>query len=191
MNRRSYLKNVLLLGGIGVVSFSIFKGFKLTNAVPPQELLNKRALLAELTEMIIPQTDTQGAKAALVHDYVINVMINCNSVKQQRKFISGLQDLEDYSLDNYNKDFLKCNPSEQHDILTFFSEHTGYSYNILNKIDKKIFGTPFYTKLRELTVEGYCLSKIGCTQALAYDYIPQNFEACIQIKPNQKSWATK
>jgi len=191
MNRRSYLKSILVLSGIGAVSFSIFKGIELTKAIDPKELINKRALLAELVEVIIPETDTPGAKSAFVHDYVINVMINCNPLKQQRKFLSGLEDLEEYSLDKYDKDFIKCNLAEKYDIVKYFSLHSDYSYKILNKIDNKLFGAPFYTKLRQLTVEGYCQSQLGATKALAYDYIPQTFEACIPMKPNQKSWATK
>jgi len=191
MNRRSYLKSIAILSGVGAISFSIFKGFELTKPFNINDLSGDRLLIAELVEIIIPETDTPGAKAAMVHDYVINVMINCNSAKQQRKFLSGLEDLKDYSLDHYKKDFLKCSAAEQYAVVEYFSTHTGYSYKILNKIDNKLFGAPFYTKLRQLTVEGFCQSQLGATKALAYDYIPQTFEACIPIKPNQKSWATK
>jgi hypothetical protein len=191
MNRRSYLKNILIITGIGAVSFSMFKGFEILRPFDINDLLKKRELLAQLVEIIIPETDTPGAKSARVHDYIIKVMINCNLPKQQRRFLTGLEDLEEYSVSKYDKDFLKCNSLEKHDIVEYFSLHSGYSYRILNKIDSKLLGVPFFTKLRQLTVEGFCQSQLGATKALAYDYIPQSFQACIPIQSTQKSWATK
>jgi hypothetical protein len=61
---------------------------------------------------------------------------------------------------------------------------------MLNKINKKLFGESFFFKLKELTIEGYCLSQPGATIGLAYDYIPGKYEGCTPLKPNQKSWAT-
>jgi len=191
MNRRSYLKNIFIITGIGAVSLSVFKGFELVRPFDIRDLEKKRDVLAELAEIIIPETATPGAKSAMVHDYIINVMINCNLPKQQRRFFSGLEDLEEYSLNNYTKKFLNCTSAEKHDILEYFSLQSGYSNRTLDKIDNKLFGTPFFIKLRQLTVEGFCQSQLGATKALAYDYIPQTFEGCISLKPNQKSWATK
>lgn len=191
MKRREYFKTVLILGGLGITSVSFFKWFELNKAVNVKQIADKRAIIAELAETIIPATDTPGAKDVAVHDYIINVMINCNGVKEQNKFLSGINDLEEYSVDNYGRDFLKCNAKEKHDILQHFAKNDKYTYPILNKINDKFFGQSFYLKLKSLTVEGYCLSKPGATQAFAYDYIPGSYEACIPLKPNQKSWATK
>lgn len=191
MNRRSYLKSIFLLGTVSVTSFSIFKWFDLNKTVLPSQLTDKRKVIAELAELIIPATDTPGAKDAMVHDYIINVIINCNPVRQQRKFLSGIEELEGYALNRYGKDFLKCNSLEMHSVLDYSAKNASYPFEILNKINRKILGDSFYVKLRELTIEGYCLSEAGATKGLAYDYIPGTFEACIPLAPNQKSWATK
>ena len=191
MNRRSYLKSVLILGVAGAASFSIFEWFELKGPIQLSKIMDKRNVLAELVEVIIPATDTPGAKAAMVHDYIINLMISCNTPRMQKTFISGIQDMEDYAVQNYKKDFLKCSSAEKHAIMDHFSKNTGYSNRFLNKVSDKLFGAPFYLRLRSVTVEGYCMSKLGATQGLAYDYIPGTYEACIPIRPNQKSWATK
>ncbi|WP_052495982.1 gluconate 2-dehydrogenase subunit 3 family protein [Pedobacter lusitanus] len=192
MDRRSYLKSVAGLAVAGTASFSVFKWFSIHRKVVPAEFSSKHELLAELAEMIIPQTDTPGAKAANVHEYIIAVMVDCTSVKEQNKFIDGIAELEEYAAREYGKEFLKCNPAERKAVLKQMAKNSsGYSYKILNKINNKIFGKPFFLKLRELTVEGYCQSRLGATQGLAYDYIPGTFEACIPIRPNQRSWATK
>ncbi|SEB09214.1 Gluconate 2-dehydrogenase subunit 3 [Pedobacter hartonius] len=191
VNRRAYLKGILAVGTLSITSFSVFKWVDLNKSVAPGKLWEKRAIIAELAELIIPETDTPGAKAAGVDHYIIDVMISCNPVRQQHKFFSGLQDLEKYALDNFEKDFLKCNTNEKRQILQHFADHAEYSNRILNKINNKLFGQSFFSKLKNLTVEGYCLSRLGVTEGLAYDYIPGKFEACIPLQPNQKSWATK
>lgn len=191
MDRRSYLKTVLVLGVTSVASLSVFKWVAINKAVDKKQLLGKRDILAELVELIIPATDTPGAKSAGVHDYIIEVMVNCNPAKQQRKFFSGLEDLEKYTLDHYQEDFLHTSIENRTAVLEHFANHSGYSSKILNKINNKLLGEPFYSKLRSLTVEGYCQSRLGATQGLAYDYVPGSYEACIPIHKNQKSWATK
>lgn len=191
MNRRSYFKRILVLGALGGASFSIFKWKELTRQVDPVLLWSKKDLVAELSEIIIPETDTPGAKSANVADYIIKVLINCMDIKKQNKFCSGLELVESHSMRNYGKSFLNCSDQEKQTVFEYIANHSGFSYRILNRINKKIFGESFYITLKDLTIEGYCMSKPGATQGLAYDYIPGNFEACIKLKPNQKSWATK
>jgi len=191
MKRRDYLKSILVLGGLGVTSVSVFEWVKLTKHIDARQLLDKKPIIAELAEIIIPRTDTPGARDAGVQDYVINVMLNCASVKEQNRFISGIQEIEDYASDKFGKDFLKCTLKEKSEALKHIAEHAGYSSPILNKINDRFLGAPFYPKFKSLVVEGFCLSKPGATQALAYDYIPGSYEACIPLKPHQKAWATK
>jgi len=193
MNRRTYLKyNILImLGGLGITSLSFFKWIGINTPVNIHELWARKDLIAELAEIIIPATDTPGAKDAFVQEYIINVIINCNSFRQQHIFFTGLNDLEKYTIEVYKKEFLKCTPAEKESVVAHVAKSSAYSFSILDKIHNKIWGETFYFKLYHLTVEGYCLSKTGATKGLAYDYIPVNYEACIPLKPNQKSWATK
>jgi hypothetical protein len=191
MNRRTYFKSILVLGSLGVSSFSLYKWFKLKQPISAAHFHDKSAVLEELVDLIIPATDSPGAKNARVHEYIINVIVNCNSLNQQNIFYNGIEDLEKYAHNTYNRTFLKCSFEEKRSILTYTEVHTGFPIKILNKIQNKFLGKPFYTKLRELTIEGYCLSKVGATLGLAYDYIPVDYQACIPLRVNQKSWATK
>lgn len=191
MNRRGYLKTVVSVGVIGASSFSVFKWFNHVKNVDSGKILGKRELIAEIAELIIPETDTPGAKTAGVDRYIIDVLINCNSVKQQNKFYSGLEELEAYALNTYRKEFMHCSSDQKQVVLQYIADHAEYSNRILNKINNKFFGQSFFVKMKSLTVEGYCSSRLGATQGLAYDYIPATFEACTPLEKNQKSWATK
>jgi hypothetical protein len=116
---------------------------------------------------------------------------DCSDKKNQKNFINGIKDLEDYTLDNYKQDFLKCSNGQRNEIMRHFEQKAMYSSSLLNKVNNKLFGKPFFTQLKDLTTEGFCISEIGATQAMAYDYIPGSYEACIPLKHNQKAWATK
>ena len=169
----------------------LFKWFDLNKPIDAAVLWDKKAVIAELAELIIPRTDSPGAKDAGVPTYIINVILNCNPVRQQHKFCEGLLALENYAEDQYGRNFLKCDATQKAAVLQHSAQNADYSIAILNKINNKYFGQSFFSKLKGLTVEGYCLSMAGATQGLAYDYIPGKYEACIPLKPNQKSWATK
>lgn len=191
MNRRTTLKGILAIGVLGVSSFSTFKWFNYHRYVDPKSIISYKTLIAELAETIIPLTDTPGAKATKAEDYIINVILNCTDLVDQNIFLNGLKSLEEYAVNKFDKSYLNCALNEQYQILEHFEAKSNYSYQIINKINKKVFGEPFFTKLKRLTVEGYCNSEIGATQGLAYDYIPGNYESCIPLQSNQKSWATK
>lgn len=191
MNRRTYLKYISSLGALSVFSFTVFKWYDISKAIDPKEILAKEHIIAELAELIIPETNSPGAKSALVHKYIVNVLLNCNSIEQQNKFLSGINELEKYSLEQYELEFLKCSNQQKTSILKHFESDSGYSLPILNKINNKFLGQPFFTKLKNLTIEGYCISQKGATIGLAYDYIPSTYQSCIPLKLGQKSWATK
>lgn len=191
MNRRSYIKTTLFAGALGLSSFAAFKWFDINRPYIPGDFAKKSALLAALAEVIIPETDTPGARTAQVHQYIIGVLSNCMPARQQHKFYAGLESVEQYAFDRFGKSFVACDQQQQQAVVAHAAGDTGYSNRILNKINTKLFGKPFFVNLKDLTVEGYCFSQAGATRGLDYDYIPGRYEACIPLNPNQKSWATK
>ncbi|WP_442588358.1 gluconate 2-dehydrogenase subunit 3 family protein [Pedobacter sp. AW31-3R] len=191
MNRRSSLKGIAAFIGLGISSFSIYKWQRFKQPPNLEGLLLKKALIAEIAEVIIPVTDTPGAKDAHVEDFILNMICYCTEAKSQHIFMNGLDDFEEYTQRNYSKNFLQCSTSEKIDICTYFEDQSSYPFEILNKVNNKFLGKPFFVRFKELTVEGYCTSEIGATIGLAYDYIPVNYQGCIPLAKNQKSWATK
>ena len=190
MKRRDYLKSIFALGALSVTSFSVFEWVKLTRHVDAKQILDKRPIIAELAEMIIPRTDTPGAKETGVGDFIVKMIKDCSSVKTQNNFIDGLKDLHQYSHREYNKTYLQCTNAEQGSILSHFEKKDKSFNGILGKIQRRLVGETFFSILKGLTVEGYCTSQLGATQALAYVYIPGSFQGCIDMKPGQKAWAT-
>lgn len=191
MNRRNYIRSLLGLGVVGLTSLPIIKWLESDPPIVPQDLWKKRPLIADLAEMIIPESDTPGAKAANVDDYIINVLLNCTNSHQQQIILSGLNDLEQYTTSNFGLNFLKCNTHQKLTAMQHFSEKESFSFNILNRIEARFFGKPFFVQFKGLAVQGYCLSMLGATRGLAYEAVPGRYVSCTTMSPFQKSWATK
>lgn len=184
----------MALTSLGIGSFSIFKWLGSTEPQSPitfHDWSKKVLILTELAETIIPKTDTPGAKEAGVGKYIISVMSNCYDQQQQKNFLSGLSDLEDYAESEYGMTFIESDSSTRQAIVAHFSSSLIESSTLMLKIKNKFLGKSFFFTLRELTVEGYCMSYLGSTQALSYDPLPGVYQPCIPLSSHPKSWATK
>jgi hypothetical protein len=191
MNRKTALKSIAAIVALSGTSGILYKFLSPDEAIPLAELPKKKALIAELAETIIPRTDTPGAKDAQVENYIIKMITENSGVKTQRSFLAGLYYVESYTLEEFNKPFSNCTPEQKNSIVKRLENKARYSFKILNKVNKKLFGSPFFFLLRDLTVEGYCTSFVGATKGMAYDYTPVTFDACIPLQKNQLAWATK
>ncbi|HBY60872.1 MAG TPA: hypothetical protein DEH78_13700, partial [Solibacterales bacterium] len=60
-----------------------------------------------LTELIIPATDTPGAKAALVNRY-LDLLLADGPAPQRESFLAGLAWLDGYALRQHAKPFVRC-----------------------------------------------------------------------------------
>ncbi|WP_158795389.1 gluconate 2-dehydrogenase subunit 3 family protein [Pedobacter sp. L105] len=191
MDRRTTIKSIIVVAYVGLSSFSFYKWIALNSAIDIQSLDQKKSLIAELGEVIIPRTDTPGAKDAKVEEYTIRMIKYCTERISQHNFLNGLNDLEVYVQKNYKRDFAACTEKEKIAVLQHFEDKSVFKVKVLNKINNKFFGIPFFVRLKQLTTEGYCISELGATKGLAYDYIPHMYQPCIPLTKDQKSWATK
>ena len=194
MLRRKAIKYILQVGGsLAVVGGSAmgWNQWRLTKTPDWHLLQTHRNLLAELTETILPATDTVGAKAAGVPAFVEHMVQTCLDVKSQNNFINGLIELNDYSKSTFGKYFVDTTPNEKTAILTHFDTSARSMSGLAAKARNYIAGKPFFSVLRDFTIIGYCTSELGATQSLAYDYIPGAFTGCMPYLKSQKSWAVQ
>lgn len=191
MKRRKAIGRIALVGGGAVAAYSGYKWYEISKSPDIRYLEERRELIGELADTIIPKTDSPGAKEANVQDYIIVMIKDCTETKTQNKFIEGLQELENYAGSKYGQSFQKCNSAQRQEILRYFEEKGKNYGGIAGKIRNRFLGKSFFTTLKELTAEGYCTSELGATQGLAYAFIPGRYDACIPLQPGQKGWATK
>lgn len=191
MNRRDALTRVSLLLGGSVLGADLFlSGCTNSNRNVGAAGINFSnedvAFLDEVAETILPATDTPGAKAAKVGDFMTVIVRDCYGEKDQKIFIDGMQKLNEASKKEYGKFFLESGPEERHDLLVALDkEQKDY-------MDKKKEGDPkhYFRLMKELTLWGYFTSLPGATLALRYVAVPGRYDGCVPYKKGEKAWAT-
>ncbi len=113
-----------------------------------------------LTDLIIPATDTPGAKAALVNRYV-DLKYNEETPEAQKEIVQGLAWLDGRSLAIHNKPFVSLTPEEQTAMLQPLA-------NPSNPNAQDSPGVRFFHLIKELTIFGYYTSRIGLDMELQY-----------------------
>ncbi len=140
-------------------------------------------LLDEVGETILPETErSPGAKAALIGEFMKDIVTDCYRKTEQDIFVAGLVELQQSAKNEYDMNFMGLDPSQRHDLLS--------------KIDIAVRngnfgkGPHYFRMMKELTLWGYFTSQPGATVALRYNPIPGRYLGCIPYKTGDKAWAT-
>lgn len=201
MNRREVLKSVaLMLGGTfsgptlmaldlrenGVLLPGTKSDFQLSE--------NQKLMVAEVAEMIIPETSTAGAIQAGVPPFIVMMLKDCYRQPEHLSFMVGLQDLE-------KRNFLSLNPTQRTTLLKsveletiqlmkeYTAQQTKMGDNEGGKSMREIAkGLPFWRLMKELTLLGYFTSEAGIKASFDYVPIPGKLEM-VKLKPGQKAFA--
>ncbi|MBC7866102.1 MAG: gluconate 2-dehydrogenase subunit 3 family protein, partial [Gloeobacteraceae cyanobacterium ES-bin-316] len=105
MNRKKAIFSMFLLGGGLVTTFSGYKFYHISKTPDLLFLDGHKDLIADLAEIIIPRTNTPGAKDVKAEDAIITLLKNVADKKTQNNFIDGLKATERFSMNKYSKSF--------------------------------------------------------------------------------------
>jgi Gluconate 2-dehydrogenase subunit 3 len=202
MNRREALKKaVLLLGGsLSAPTLMAMSRWEQNTSSNTEGgiLFNltelQRKIVAEVAEMIIPKTDTVGAKDVGVPAFIEMMLKDCYLQPEHLSFIEGVTALE-------QSKFLEMNTSNRTETLKKLEADTKIMMKARevkqtkmgdndDKEDMKAApkGLPFWRLVKELTLIGYFTSEGGIKASFEYVQIPSKLEV-IKLKPNQKAYA--
>ena len=116
-----------------------------------------------LTELIIPSDETPGAREAQVARFIDFVVSSAAEFRpgMQSEWIDGLQQLDRLSRDRYGRPFAEAAGRDREALLTEISlperqpgaEHPAF---------------PFYSLVKEMTVDGFYSSRVGLIDVLGY-----------------------
>ena len=115
-------------------------------------------VVVALTELIIPETDTPGAKAARVNRFVDAVLHDAPPADRET-FLRGLAWIDARSRALFKKDFLAATAAEQTALLTTLSSDR-------NQAAEDAIGVEFFQAIKSMTINGYYTSEIGLRQEL-------------------------
>ncbi len=184
MDRRTLLKNIAILTSAAVAGAEVFlTGCKRSDAAVFSDA--DIALFDEIAEIIIPETDTPGAKAAQVGRFMVEFIADCYSEEDLNIVKNGLMEIDRISRAEYGKNFVKISPQQRYAILQ------KAALEARTNQEKADDDTPthYFTLLQQSTLLGYFTSEIGYTQVLRYEIIPGRYTGCIDYAPGEKAWA--
>jgi hypothetical protein len=116
-----------------------------------------------LTELIIPQTETPGAKATNVNRFIDWVLSDAPAVERD-KFISGLTWIAARSRAGYQNDFVSAGGEQQTALLTRLADEANHD-------PEDATGVTFFQAIKSMTIAGYYSTQVGLQQELGDDGI--------------------
>ena len=125
---------------------------------------DQRSLVAAISERIIPTTDTPGAIAAGVPQFIEMMVADWYETVDRNEFLDGLGVVEGHARVHFNTGFTQLAPEEQDQVLTLAQQ---------NRIED-VGG--FFGHCRQLVILGYYTSEIGCKQERVYLPVPGHYD---------------
>lgn len=114
-----------------------------------------------LTELIIPETDTPGAKAVGVNRFVDRVLQGASRAERE-KFFRGLAWMDEQSKAAAGRTFVSSTPMEQTALLTRIADEK-------NAAEADKVGVEFFRAIKSMTISGYYTTEIGLRRELGDD----------------------
>src|SRR5882724_438586 len=111
MQRREALKLLAAAATLPLVSRDAFALFQEVHQQLPQTAALKaldphqNATVATISELIIPQTDTPGAKVARVNEFIDVIVAEWYDQEEKSRFLTGLADVDRRSQSFFGKAF--------------------------------------------------------------------------------------
>jgi hypothetical protein len=160
-------------------------GYKLRTLNPHQN-----ATVVVMTDLIIPETDTPGAKGAGVNEFIDVILTEWATPEERQSFLEGLAGVDKQSRELFAKDFVDASPVQQVTLLRamddFAASERGQKHekhgNTVPDLDAQLKGN-FYDVFRGITLHGYYTSEIGFTQELKLQIIPGAQHGCEKLGP--------
>jgi hypothetical protein len=197
MTRRQILQRVAYLMG-GAVSAPAVLGL-LNGCSPKQQEASwqpvfftkeQGALVADIAEIIIPRTDTPGAKDVGVPSFIDTMLKDVYAQEDRDRYLAGLKAFDDAARTMHSKAFVDLSKSQQTDLVRKIHDEA-VAVELSYDPRPKTLQRPFILMTKELTLLGFFCSEPGATQVLQYVAVPGAFQACIPLAQagNGRAWA--
>lgn len=142
-------------------------------------------MMNEVADTIIPTTDTPGAKAAKVGQFMAVMVSDCYEPDDQKRFMDGLATLESECQKRYGKkSFTKLSSAQRTEFLTAVDkERREFQKNKKKREDPN----HYFQAFKDLALWGYFTSEIGATQALRFVEYPGKYTT-VDYKKGDRAW---
>ena len=124
---------------------------------------HQNGTVVALSDIIIPDTDTPGAKAALANRF-IDLLLSAEAPETQQQYLQALGWLDGHCFSQYEKPFVQLSPAQQAEVLTLLTHE--------NDNPEMAHGVKLFRLVKDSIVQAYYSSEIGMLQELKYETNP-------------------
>jgi len=184
MHRRTVIKNLaLIIGGAAILPACHLIGGKASVTLKNIAICaDQEKLVGDISETIIPKTNTPGAKELNLHLFVFKMLDDCYKKEDQQAFITGMGQFAGIVKNKYDKSFSDLSRKQREEMLLRI-ENDKDEKSTLNPKDLKTF----YGIIKNQTVKGYITSKYFMTKQVVYELVPGRYNARFPYKQKQSA----
>jgi Gluconate 2-dehydrogenase subunit 3 len=154
---------------------------------------HQNATVVTMTDLIIPETDTPGAKAVRVNEFIDLILTEWAHENERQKFLAGLEDVDKRSNEIFGKNFIDGTPVQQSAIVSELDQR--YAIDREDRATHPFVRRPhnpqltgdFFGVVKRLTLYGYYTSEVGFTQELRKQIIPGAYHGCTPVSGTAKA----
>src|SRR4029078_5364150 len=174
MQRREALRLLASAAALPLLSRKAFSMFQAVHEQlseqPVLRTLNpqQNGMVTTISELIIPQTDTPGAKAARVNEFIDLILTEWYDEEEKSIFMTGLTDVDARARELFSKDFVDCGAKSQTEILQALDDDMAATRSEPDprRRRRRPPERNFFFMIKQLTLVGYYTSQIGFEQEL-------------------------
>ena len=188
MHRRQALKLLASAATLPLLSREAFSLFQAVHdQLPEQSVLktlnpHQNATVTTIAEIIIPQTNTPGAKAARVNEFIDLILTEWYDEEEKSTFLTGLADVDSRTRDLCGKEFVECGEKQQVEILQALDDEVAARAEDVRRRRSHPPEKNFFFMIKQLTLVGYYTSQIGFEQELHGEIIPSRHAGCVPLE---------
>ena len=144
---------------------------------------HQNATIVTITERIIPETTTAGAKGAKVNEFIDLMLTEWYDRPDTDRFLQGIADVDTESRKQFGKAFIDCSAAQQTRLMKGWDDGAMQYARAVKAAGKEKMpaaGNFFYT-VKRLTLVGYYTSEVGFTKELGKTIIPMKHAGCAPL----------
>jgi gluconate 2-dehydrogenase gamma chain len=150
----------------------------------PRTLTREQAdLLGVLVDLIIPATDTPGAKDVGVVGFIDKLLTDWVKPEERTAFVTGLADIDPMARAAHQVTFQRATPEQQTAMLTRLDSEA------IEARKRRADPLPFFATLKEWTLVGYYTSETGATKELRWLATPGRYQGDLPVGEVGRTWA--
>lgn len=147
-------------------------------------------LVAEVAEIMIPRTDTPGAKDVGIPAFIDLMLKDALFEEDRQRYLQGLEEFAALAKREHGEAFVELEPELQLALVRRVQDDAIAREPQVpppNALPKR----PFILMTKELTLLGFFMSEPGTTQVLQYEAVPGAYHGCVPLDKAGKgrAWA--